>query len=142
MLDIGTVVMHKKHMILGIIKSKKIKVTIGDSIVKCYVVDLGEYDLQVFPCDELESGKDVFICEKRILSRLYGCCKYLTRHKDGLLYIHEKEPKKLEEEGIWISSRNGRDYGCGDCFDNFHQFFQYIKWKDEKPTLIADLLNS
>lgn len=77
--------------------------------------------------------------EKAILKLVSEECKYITRDFDGTLYLYAEKPTKNLESEVW-------DYPYYDlnihCFSAFCNLFQYIKWKDEEPTLISDLINS
>ena len=57
--------------------------------------------------------------------------KYIVRDGNGLLYIYKNKPDKTYDS-CW---GNGR----GTCF-GFKHLFQFIKWTDEEPYLIEDLL--
>lgn len=137
MFDIGDVVLRYDDLFfIGVVKSKTIKVDMGESNKKCNIVDFGR-GLEVVPINELKKRKDVPNYEKLVLGRLCGIWKYIARNSDGKLYIYEREPSKLEKDGVWILHR-----GRFECFDNLHYFFKQIKWKDEKPMSIQDFVNS
>lgn len=59
--------------------------------------------------------------------------KYIARDEDGELWLFENRPFK-----------NGRSWyvldGFGESFNLYKHLFQMVKWEDEEPTLIADLL--
>lgn len=57
--------------------------------------------------------------------------KYIARDSNGLLYIYKNKPDKTYD----LCWGNGR----GTCFC-FNHLFQFIKWEDEEPYLIEDLL--
>ena len=68
---------------------------------------------------------------KRLLEEGYH---YLSRDKDGALYAFDSSPVKTEESGLWdvcliLDSEHIQN-------DNFPE----IKWTDNEPTKIADLL--
>ena len=71
--------------------------------------------------------------EKVILRNLPPKFKWITRDKDGTLYLfNEVEPFK--ECTYW---RNGRD---SFEFLYFNSLFQFIKWEDKEPYSIDELL--
>ena len=72
--------------------------------------------------------------EKPVLKLIPKKYKYITRDRSSELFIHMGIPQKTESE--WDSH-----YDIG-CLDVFGHLFDYIKWEDEKPVKIADLLNS
>jgi hypothetical protein len=72
--------------------------------------------------------------EKVILQSIDPKFKYIARDKDGTLCAYTVEPER--SGGIWFSWTN--DYGGLGAFDHL---FENVKWEDEEPTLIQDLLN-
>ena len=82
---------------------------------------------------------DVSEVEKTILKSLSPKHKYLARDEDGELCIYECEPYKL---GNFWNVEFGEEFGETVSFRMFNGCFKYIKWEDEKPTLIMDLINS
>ncbi len=71
--------------------------------------------------------------EKIILRNVDSKYKYIARAIDGYLYVYYEEPKKGEHR--WLSSNR---IGCLKIFNNL---FHMVKWEDEEPWLIEDLLN-
>lgn len=71
--------------------------------------------------------------EKIILRNVDSKYKYIARDIDGYLYVYYEEPKKGEHR--WLSSNY---IGCLKVFGNL---FHMVKWEDEEPWLIEDLLN-
>ena len=59
---------------------------------------------------------------------------YLARDKNGLLYAYHSEVYKVEEISGW-DNNDIRD-GVRIRFDNFPE----VKWTDEEPTMISNLL--
>lgn len=70
--------------------------------------------------------------EKVILSNLPKECKYIARDREGNLYVHLLSPRK--EWGQWLSK------GSIESLVVYNHLFNFIKWEDEFPTLIEDLL--
>ena len=71
--------------------------------------------------------------EKIILRNLHKKYKYIARDKNGSLYLYRQKPCRAKEN--WINT-NG-------IFTNlcvFGHLFQFIKWEDEEPYNIEELL--
>ena len=56
--------------------------------------------------------------------------KWIARDKNGCLYVYASKPEK--GQAIW--------YGCGQPMIPFYHLFQFIKWEDEEPYSIEELL--
>lgn len=69
--------------------------------------------------------------EKAILRNMSEEYKYISRDSNVNLYIYADKPKKLNK--VW----SGND---DVSFEMFNHLFQFIKWEDEEPYLIEDLL--
>lgn len=69
--------------------------------------------------------------EKVILRNIPEKWKWIARDKDGYLCIYNEKPKKVYD--TWC----GSDYLFIEVFEHL---FQFIKWEDEEPYLISDLL--
>lgn len=78
---------------------------------------------------EIELTDDEKVILKNI-SRNYFL-KWLVRNKDGSLFAYRKKPTKSKE--AWT-------FECTMCNFPFDNLFQFIKWEDEEPYLIEDLL--
>lgn len=72
--------------------------------------------------------------ERVILENVDKRYKYIVRDEDRILHLYASKPEKLL--GKW--SNHGCDYSMG--FYAFEHLFKMVKWEDEEPTLIADLL--
>ena len=78
-----------------------------------------------------------YLNHEDLLRRLsYDGYLYLARDKDGALYAFDGSPVKTEKSGLWdvcldLDSEHIQN-------DNFPE----VKWTDEEPTKIADLLAS
>lgn len=57
---------------------------------------------------------------------------YIARDKNDTLCAYEEYPRKNEHDACWSDDISVSPLG------NDH--FKFIKWEDEEPTLIADLL--
>lgn len=84
----------------------------------------------VWKRNEIKASVD----EKSILKLIPKKYKYIARDRSSELFIHIGIPQKIGNE--WESP-----YDVG-CLDVFGHLFEYIKWEDEKPVKISDLLNS
>ena len=72
--------------------------------------------------------------EKVILKNLPKRFKWITRDKDGNLFIYCEKP--IKRESSWISETLFDWFGIWI----FNHLFSFIKWQDEGPYLIEDLL--
>ena len=68
--------------------------------------------------------------EKAILRNLPKEYKWIARDLSGMVYIFIERPEK--GQAIW--------YGCGQPMIPFYHLFQFIKWEDEEPYSIEELL--
>lgn len=74
--------------------------------------------------------------EKVILKNLPKRFKWITRDKDGNLFIYANKP--IKRESSWISETIFDWFGMWV----FNHLFQFIKWEDKEPYLIEDLLKN
>lgn len=72
--------------------------------------------------------------EKVILKNTDKRFKWIARDKDGNLFIYDNKP--IKRESSWISEIIFNWFGMWI----FNHLFQFIKWEDEEPYLIEDLL--
>ena len=107
-----------------------------DENLKC-INDLNELDIMKvykdYTCKELLwERKDPKITEdeKVILRNLPEKYKWIARDLSGMVYIFIERPEK--GQAIW--------YGCGQPMIPFYHLFQFIKWEDEEPYSIEELL--
>lgn len=70
--------------------------------------------------------------EKAILRNLDKGWKWIARDKNGELYVYTDKPYK--DEWIWKTGGEGSNLGI------FKHLFKLIKWKDEEPYNIDELL--
>ena len=68
--------------------------------------------------------------EKAILRNLPKEYKWIARDLSGMVYIFIERPEK--GQAIW--------YGCGQPMIPFYHLFQFIKWEDDEPYSIEELL--
>ena len=62
--------------------------------------------------------------------------RWIARDGDGELYLYRTEPTKLSSCWLSFTIDDGIDYLCdGDVL------FQCIKWEDEEPTKVDDLIH-
>ena len=71
--------------------------------------------------------------ERVILENLYRDSNYITRDESGELWLFENKP--IKKDYSWDLPN-----GFGENFNLYKHLFKMIKWEDEEPTLIADLL--
>lgn len=70
--------------------------------------------------------------EYHILNNVRAYYKYITRDKEGNLYLCEKEPIKLHS--YWTSELKDVNLNV------YRHLFSCIEWEDDKPQKIAELL--
>lgn len=73
--------------------------------------------------------------EKTILRILPKQFKWIVRSYENILFLYEDKPQKTRY--YWESS-----LGDVENLMAFNHLFEYIKWEDELPTLIEDLLKN
>ena len=72
--------------------------------------------------------------EKVILRNLPERFKWIARDFSGYLFIYSDKP--LKGKNMW----HGEEILYWADISCFEHLFQFIKWKDEEPYLIEDLL--
>lgn len=105
-------------------------------------------------CEKCEFANDVELCvqvllkehketikltlhEKCILESLPNDYKYITRDKSGDLCIYKHEPLKYQDVWILQAGHNGLR-----ALELFKHLFKFIKWEDNEPYKIEDILNN
>ena len=68
--------------------------------------------------------------EKVILKNIPKKYKYIARDRSGLIFLFSKKPSKCDCS--WI--------GYNDIAFPYYHLFQFIKWEDEEPYSIEELL--
>lgn len=64
---------------------------------------------------------------------------YIARDKDGNLFSFWYKPKK--DNDIWdCDVKKNQNYSHD--LTSFNELFEFIKWEDEEPTLITNILNN
>lgn len=105
------------------------------------VEDLGKaiYTLERLKEKEIEHAggsdtKEVYIEKTNLLKRFReDGYKYLARDHDGDLCVYARRPFKVRE---WTYGGEISEYV------EFGEYFPEVKWSDEEPTKIADLLET
>ena len=88
-----------------------------------------DYTCKVLLWERKEKPKPTYD-EKIILRNLPKKYKYIARDKNGLIFLFSKKPSKCDYS--WI--------GYNDIAFPYYHLFQFIKWEDEEPYSIEDLL--
>lgn len=73
--------------------------------------------------------------ERIILENIDKEYKWIARDESGDLILHSEEPHKEYMCNTWIN-----DEAEDDILSPFNHLFQFIKWEDEEPYNIAELL--
>lgn len=77
-----------------------------------------------------------YLVHENLLKRLlHDDYRYLARDENGTLYAYDGSPVKAEETGYWDI------YLVFDSEPIQNDSFPEVKWYDEEPTKIADLLD-
>ena len=71
--------------------------------------------------------------ERVILENLYMDSNYITRDESGELWLFENKPIKKDYSWDLLN-------GFGENFNLYKHLFKMVKWEDDEPTLISDLL--
>ena len=74
--------------------------------------------------------------EKIILKNIDKIYNYIARDADGDLCVYNLKPNKSVKLDIWITYDSELYIGI----TTYNHLFQFIKWEDNEPVLIADLL--
>ena len=77
--------------------------------------------------------------EKNILGHLIHRFEYIARDKDESLYVYNQKPEKIRK--AWEIDKSEFGISKMDNITVFDLLFPMVKWSDEEPTLISDLLN-
>ena len=70
--------------------------------------------------------------EKTILRNLPGKYEWIARNENSTLFIYQDKPRKRTD--TWRSERDYR------LFNLFNHLFKMVKWEDDEPWKIEDLL--
>ena len=80
-----------------------------------------------------ERKSEISEVERVILENLYRDWNYITRDESGELWLFENRPIKNDYSWDLLN-------GFCENFTLYKHLFRMVKWEDEEPTLIADLL--
>ena len=91
------------------------------------------YELnEVWKREELTITED----EKAILRNLPEKFKWIARDENGKLCIYRNKPGRLQR--VWSGEEDGED--DFEYLNLFNHLFQMIRWEDDEPWKIEDLL--
>ena len=94
-----------------------------------------DYDIvAVYELNEVWKREEQTITEdeKAILRNLSEKYEWIARDESGVLYIYHDKTKK--EEFMWVDRFENR------CLNLFNHLFGMVKWEDDEPWRIEDLL--
>ena len=74
--------------------------------------------------------------EKAILRNIDKSYKWIARDNDSMLFVFTRKP--IKNDYYWKCKDEDEDDEC--CVYLFDHLFQFIKWEDEEPYFIEDLL--
>ena len=87
--------------------------------------------------DEIEVKPTLSEAERVILENIDKDYKWIARDNwDNQLFIYTAKPIKNEIKGTWGAEGDNAD------LELFNHLFQFIKWQDEEPYNIEELLNN
>lgn len=89
----------------------------------------------VYELNEVWKREDLTISEdeKAILRNLPAKYEWIARDENGVLYVFCGKPKK--KEFTWAVGFGSR------CLNLFDHLFKMVRWEDDEPWKIDDLLN-
>ena len=101
----------------------------------CCLFSCGDCDTKLAEWAESEYVEPAKISKKdrALLDCLKEEYKFFARDKNGMLFVYEAQPRKLEK--YWYLS----NYGCLGLNRCLNVDFPMIKWEDDEPWLIEDL---
>lgn len=90
-------------------------------------------------CEEYKEPIKVSKLEYDILTYILKNteCKYITRNKSRSLCVHSYKPVKDTQYGKWTAVCD-KVKSC----EVFNNLFPFIKWEDEEPTSILEVLEN
>ena len=91
--------------------------------------------VEVYELNEVWKREEPTITEdeKAILRNLPGNYKWIARDENSTLCVYRDKPRKRTD--TWMSEL------AYILFNLFNHLFQMVKWEDDEPWLIEDLLN-
>ncbi len=116
---------------------------IGDCAYQVYVKHYGycprnsEEWLFDWMLEEHKETIKLTLHEKCILESLPNDYKYIARDENGDLGIYKHEPLKCQSVWIPQAALNGLR-----VVELFNHLFKFIKWEDNEPYKIEDILNN
>lgn len=124
----------------------------GTSLFDCFepASDLSYYDenlihvraeelniVEVFRSIWKREEPTITSAEKVLLENIAKIFKYIARNRDSTLFVYGDKPEKeVREVNMWI--RRHDSYVAN--LDVYIHLFPMVKWEDEEPWLIEDLL--
>ena len=85
-----------------------------------------------------ECKPEISEVERVILKNVDKEYKYIARDKNGSLFLYSKEISKFADE--WCFDGDKNIDGNHSNFGLFKHLFKMVKFEDDEPTLISDLL--
>lgn len=114
---------------------EKCKMSINFDLTKEEYEDISKhFDKKDYLLNEYKKNIKLTYDEYIILKNVYSEHEFISRDKDDYLYIWKRKPQKKEK--YW---------SCGEyftCLEMFNHLFKFIKWEDEEPYNIQELLNN
>ena len=112
------------------------------SIIKCDSCKLYKYE-NVTCCGELRKWAESEYIEKPVISQsdrallnfLKKDRKYIARDENGRLYSYIMKPSKDIDLRMWAGSSD-----VASMDGSFNADFPMVKWEDDRPWLVEDLL--
>lgn len=97
----------------------------------------------VYELNEVWKREDLTITEdeKAILRNLPAEYKWITRDENSKLYIYQDKPEKCVD--VWMRGRGSVFLLCDQRYSPLYLFdhlFKMVKWEDDEPWKIEDLL--
>lgn len=104
-----------------------------------YWISINGYCIKISKkvCQELKymhkiNGPKLTELERNILSNLDKKYKYIARNENGMLYVHETLPRKVDT--FWMAVE------CSEL--PFPKLFKFVTWDNSYPYVIKDLLET
>ena len=85
-----------------------------------------------------ERKSEISEVERVVLENVDKEYKYIARDKNGSLFLYSNEIFKFTDE--WCFDGDKNIDGNHSNFGLFKHLFKMVKWEDDEPTLISDLL--
>ncbi len=121
-------------------------------IIAVYEADMGKvYCLEdmlkkenLIPIWKREKETIITEAERFILENRNHLYKWIARDKDGEIKLFEKKPFKIEDaiEDAWVCKNISPSHSSYCSLECFMHLFPFIKWEDEEPYNIDELLKN